>query len=134
MATVIRLQRAGAKKKPYYRIVVADKRAARDGKFIEKLGNFNPVASKDDANRLKLKNDRIEFWLKSGAEPSEKVAILLNKAGVGTKTTTITKVLKRRDVSIKAVQARLAAEAKKKAEEEAKAKAEEEAKNAEQAA
>ncbi|MDX1950506.1 MAG: 30S ribosomal protein S16 [Rickettsiales bacterium] len=134
MSTVIRLQRAGAKKKPYYRLVVADKRAARDGKFIEKVGNFNPMAEKNDASRLSLKNDRIEYWLNTGAEPSEKVAILLNKAGIGKKTTPVSKVLKRRDVSIKATQARLAAEAKKKAEEEAKAKAEEEAKNAEQAA
>ncbi len=100
MATVIRLQRAGAKKKPYYKLVVADRRSPRDGKFIERVGSYNPSLPSTDENRFTVKSDRVEQWLKTGAIPSEKAAVLLNKAGVGKTATTAKNVLERRDQSI----------------------------------
>ena len=69
MAISIRLSRGGSKKRPYYRIVVADARSPRDGKFIEKIGNYNPLLAKDDANRVKLDEDRARYWLGVGAQP-----------------------------------------------------------------
>jgi len=72
---VIRMARGGAKKRPFYRIVVADKRRARDGKFIEKIGFFNPVA-KGQEERLKLDLDRVKHWVSNGAQLSERVASL----------------------------------------------------------
>ena len=82
MATRIRLARKGAKKKPFYRIVVADSRSPRDGKFIEALGTYNPMLSKDDQNRVTLNHDRVQEWLKKGAYPSETVAKFIQKAGI----------------------------------------------------
>lgn len=78
----IRLARGGAKKKPYYRIVVANSRAPRDGNFLEKLGTYNPMLAKDDPNRVVLKTDRIQYWIGQGAQPSERIAIFLGKAGI----------------------------------------------------
>ena len=69
MALKIRLARGGAKKRPYYRIVVADSRAARDGGFIERLGSFNPLLPKDSEQRLKFDSERMQHWLKQGAQP-----------------------------------------------------------------
>lgn len=77
MATRIRLARAGAKKKPFYRLVVSDQRAPRDGNFIEKIGTYNPLLSSDNKERFTFDKDRVEYWLKTGATPSEKVAIFL---------------------------------------------------------
>jgi small subunit ribosomal protein S16 len=77
MATRIRLARRGAKKKPFYRIIVTDSRSPRDGKFIEILGTYNPMLPKDDENKVVLKKDRIEHWISQGAYPSEKVAKLI---------------------------------------------------------
>lgn len=82
MATKIRLARAGAKKRPFYRVVISDSRSPRDGKFIEKVGTYNPLLAKDDNNRVLLKNDRIEYWLNTGAQPTEKVAKLIKLAGI----------------------------------------------------
>jgi small subunit ribosomal protein S16 len=82
MATVIRLSRAGAKKKPFYRIVVADSRKPRDGNFIEKLGTFNPLMAKDNPTRLVCNTERAKYWLGVGAKPSDRVAIILNGLGV----------------------------------------------------
>lgn len=82
MALAIRLTRGGRKNRPHYAIVVADKRMPRDGRFIEKLGTYNPLLAKDDANRVKLNEDRIKHWLAEGAQPSDRVAIFLGKAGV----------------------------------------------------
>ena len=76
MALAIRLARGGAKKRPYYRIVVADSRAPRDGRFIEKLGTYNPLLAKDSPERVKLDSDRISHWLSVGAQPSDRVAAL----------------------------------------------------------
>lgn len=82
MATSIRLSRGGSKKRPYYRIVVADARAPRDGKFIEKIGTYNPLLAKDSPERVKLDTDRAKHWLSVGAQPTDRVARFLDAAGV----------------------------------------------------
>ena len=82
MALAIRLTRGGAKKRPYYRIVVADSRAPRDGRFIEKLGSYNPLLAKDSPERVKLDADRISHWLSVGAQPSDRVLRFLDAAGI----------------------------------------------------
>ena len=82
MALAIRLARGGAKKRPYYRIVVADSRAPRDGRFIEKLGTYNPLLAKDSPERVKLDADRISHWLSVGAQPSDRVLRFLDAAGI----------------------------------------------------
>ncbi|MEM7446386.1 MAG: 30S ribosomal protein S16, partial [Pseudomonadota bacterium] len=80
MATVIRLSRGGAKKRPFYSIVVTDKRSPRDGRFIEKVGTYNPMLAKDHPDRVVLKTERIQHWLSTGAKPSERVAKFLGQA------------------------------------------------------
>lgn len=82
MALSIRLSRGGSKKRPYYRIVVADARSPRDGKFIEKIGNYNPLLAKDDEKRIVLDADRAKHWLGVGAQPTDRVARFLDAAGV----------------------------------------------------
>lgn len=82
MALAIRLSRGGRKNRPFYRIVVADKRMPRDGRYIEKVGTYNPLLKDGDENRVRLVQDRIEYWLSQGAKPSERVAIFLGKAGL----------------------------------------------------
>jgi small subunit ribosomal protein S16 len=82
MAVAIRLSRGGSKKRPYYKIVVADERSARDGKFIERIGSYNPLLAKDDANRVVLDSDRAKHWLSVGAQPTDRVARFLDAAGV----------------------------------------------------
>lgn len=82
MSAVVRLARAGAKKKPFYRIVVADRRAPRDGDFIEKLGTFNPLLAKDSAERVTLNTERAKHWLSVGAQPSDRVNKLFAAAGL----------------------------------------------------
>ncbi|NCP11512.1 MAG: 30S ribosomal protein S16 [Sphingomonadales bacterium] len=82
MATVIRLSRGGSKKRPYYKIVVADSRMPRDGRFIERLGSYNPLLAKDDDKRVVLDSDRAKHWLSVGAQPSDRVARFLDAAGV----------------------------------------------------
>ena len=82
MALSIRLSRGGSKKRPYYRIVVADARAPRDGKFIEKIGNYNPLLGKDDEKRIVLDAERAKHWLGVGAQPTDRVARFLDAAGV----------------------------------------------------
>src|SRR3954470_8678020 len=86
MALAIRLTRGGAKKRPYYRIVVADSRAPRDGRFIEKLGTYNPLLAKDSPERVKLDADRISHWLSVGAQPSDRVLRFLDAAGIRERT------------------------------------------------
>ncbi len=85
MALAIRLARGGMKKRPYYRIVVTDSRNARDGKFLEKIGTYNPLLPKDSAERVKLDTDRAAHWLGVGAQPSDRVARFLDAAGVRTR-------------------------------------------------
>ena len=82
MAVKIRLARGGAKKRPYYRVVVADGRAPRDGKYIEKVGTHNPLLPKDHDDRIKLDVERIQYWLDQGAQPSDRVARFLDAAGL----------------------------------------------------
>ena len=82
MALKIRMSRGGSKKRPFYRIVVADGRMPRDGRFIEKLGTYNPLLPKDSAERVKLDLDRAKYWLGEGAKPSDRVARFLDAAGV----------------------------------------------------
>ena len=82
MALSIRLARGGAKKRPIYRIVVADSRMPRDGRYIERLGTHNPLLAKDDDNRVVLKEDRIKHWLAEGAKPSDRVLRFLDAAGI----------------------------------------------------
>jgi small subunit ribosomal protein S16 len=82
MSVSIRLARGGAKKRPYYRIVVANSRASRDGRFIEKIGSYNPLLAKDDANRVVLDTERAKHWLSVGAQPTDRVARFLDAAGV----------------------------------------------------
>ena len=82
MSLKIRLARAGTKKRPVYHIVIADSRSPRDGRFIERLGYFNPLLPKDKTERLKLDLDKAKAWLAKGALPSDTVARLLRTAGV----------------------------------------------------
>src|SRR5688572_5444727 len=82
MAVAIRLSRGGAKKRPYYKIVVTDARNARDGKFIERIGSYNPLLPKDSPERVKLDADRARHWLSVGAKPSDRVHRFLDQAGV----------------------------------------------------
>ncbi|QZP06889.1 30S ribosomal protein S16 [Caenibius sp. WL] len=82
MAISLRLSRGGAKKRPYYRIVVADSRSPRDGKYLEQIGTYNPVLPKGDENRVKLNEDRARYWLGVGAQPTDRVARFLDAAGI----------------------------------------------------
>lgn len=82
MAVAIRMSRGGSKKRPYYKIVVADVRAPRDGKFIERIGSYNPLLAKDDEKRVVLDAERAKHWLDNGAKPSDRVARFLDAAGL----------------------------------------------------
>ena len=86
MAVAIRLARGGSKKRPYYRVVVADSRNARDGRFIEKVGTYNPLLAKDSPERVKLDVERISHWLSVGAQPSDRVLRFLDAAGIRERT------------------------------------------------
>ncbi len=125
MAAVIRLARAGAKKKPYYRIIVADRRAPRDGEFIEKVGTFNPLLAKDSATRVVLNTERVKHWLAVGALPSDRVNSLLAAAGLTKAQDVAGKPQKTRKKADKLTRAekRAAAEAEAKANAEAEAAA-----------
>ncbi|MCW3474866.1 30S ribosomal protein S16 [Limobrevibacterium gyesilva] len=82
MGLKIRLSRAGAKKRPYYHIVVADSRSPRDGRFIEKLGSYNPMLPQEHADRIRLQGERIMHWVSQGAVPTDRVARFLGHAGL----------------------------------------------------
>ena len=82
MSVSLRLSRGGSKKRPYYKIVVANSRAPRDGKFLEQVGTYNPLLAKDDENRVRLVEDRVRYWLGVGAQATDRVARLLDKAGI----------------------------------------------------
>ncbi|MDI1296529.1 MAG: 30S ribosomal protein S16 [bacterium] len=82
MATSIRLSRGGSKKRPYYKIVVADSRSPRDGAFIERIGSYNPLLAKDDEKRVVLDTERAKHWVSVGAQPTDRVARFLDVAGV----------------------------------------------------
>ncbi|MGX0903979.1 small subunit ribosomal protein S16 [Roseovarius sp. MBR-79] len=82
MAMKIRLARGGSKKRPFYRIVAADSRMPRDGRFIEKLGTYNPLLPKDSEDRVKMDIERIQHWLAQGAQPTDRISRMLEAAGV----------------------------------------------------
>ena len=82
MSLKIRLARAGTKKRPYYHVVIADSRAPRDGRFIERIGHFNPLVAKDAKDRLKLDLDKVKAWLAKGATPTDRVLRFLDAAGL----------------------------------------------------
>ncbi|TMV03755.1 30S ribosomal protein S16 [Ruegeria sediminis] len=86
MAMKIRLARGGSKKRPFYRIVAADSRMPRDGRFIEKLGTYNPLLPKDSEDRVKMDVERVQYWLGQGAQPTDRIARMLEAAGVKEKT------------------------------------------------
>ena len=146
MAVKLRLARHGAKKRPYYRIVAADVRAPRDGRFIEQVGAYNPMLPKDSEDRVKLDVEKIQEWLKKGARPTERVARFLGAAGLWEwkhgnnpeKGKPGEKALERIEERKEKAEARAAAEAEakeaaaeaKKAADEAAKAAAEEAKNA----
>ncbi|MCP4394805.1 MAG: 30S ribosomal protein S16 [Alphaproteobacteria bacterium] len=124
MALKIRLSRAGAKKRPFYRIVIADARAPRDGRFIEKVGTFNPLLPKDHKDRLVVQEDRIKYWLSVGGKPTDRVARFLSEIGLVEKPA-IPEQTKKCKPKAKAMErmeeAKAAAEEAKAAAEEAKA-------------
>ena len=82
MPVRIRLSRGGAKKRPFYRIVIADSRRPRDGKFIDRIGIYNPMLSKDDPERVKIDTEKAKDWIQKGAQPSERIKIFLSNIGV----------------------------------------------------
>ncbi len=131
MALAIRLSRGGRKKRPFYRIVVADKRMPRDGRYIEKVGTYNPLLDDANENRVQLVEERVKYWLDQGAQPSERVALFLGKAGLAPMPAQPVRPKKSEPgekakmlVADKEEKRAAAAEAAKLAEEEAKAAAE----------
>ena len=89
MALSIRLSRGGSKKRPYYKIVVANSRSPRDGKYLEQVGTYNPLLAKDDENRVRLVEDRVRYWIGVGAQPTDRVARMLDKAGIKERAATV---------------------------------------------
>lgn len=130
MAVAIRLSRGGAKKRPYYRIVVSDARSPRDGKYLEQIGVYNPLLAKDDENRVKLDEDRAKYWIGVGATPSDRVLRFLDAAGIMEREprNNPNKAKPGEKATERAEEKAEKANAAKEAEEEAKNVAEEEAK------
>ena len=85
MAMKIRLARGGSKKRPFYRIVAADSRMPRDGRYVEKLGTYNPLLAKDSEERVKMDMERVQYWLDQGAQPTDRISRFLEAAGVAEK-------------------------------------------------
>jgi small subunit ribosomal protein S16 len=106
----IRLARGGSKKRPFYSIVAADSRMPRDGRFIEKLGTYNPLLPKDSEERVKMDTDRVKHWLEKGAQPTDRIARMLEAAGVLEKKT---RANPQKGAPGKAAQERAAAKAEK---------------------
>lgn len=131
MATRIRLARGGSKKRPFYRIVVSDKRSPRDGNFIEKIGTYNPLAAKDSAERFVLDAERAKHWIAKGATASDKVQSYFIKLGLVQETAKAKALKAKATAKVKAIKD--AEAAAKQAEADAKA-AEEAAKAAAEAA
>src|SRR5262249_54960055 len=115
MSVVIRMARAGTKKRPIYHIVVADSRSPRDGRFIERLGYFNPLLPKDNQERLKLDLDKVKSWMAKGALPSDRVMRFLDAAGIAKreKRNNPEKAVPRKERKAKAEEAAKAAAAPK---------------------
>lgn len=131
MALSIRLARGGRKKRPFYRIVVADKRMPRDGRFIEKIGTYNPLLANDDEKRVVLNEERIKYWLGQGATPSSRIGKILGSAGIiempGYNETPKKSAPSAKTLELKREKEEKLAAAKEAAAEEATAPAEEEA-------
>ena len=89
MSVSMRLSRGGSKKRPYYKVVVSNSRAPRDGKYLEQVGTYNPLLAKDDANRVRLVEDRVRYWVGVGAQPTDRVARMLDKAGIKERAATV---------------------------------------------
>ncbi len=126
MAVKLRLARHGAKKRPFYWIVAADERSPRDGRFLEKVGTYNPMLAKDDENRVIINADRAKYWLGVGAQPTDRVAIFLGKAGISEMPAQANNPQKAQPKAAAVERAKERAEkeeARKAAEEEAKAEA-----------
>ena len=123
MSVKIRLARGGAKKRPYYQIVIADSRRARDGKFIERVGSYNPMLPKDSPDRVKLNEERIKHWLGVGAQPTDRVHRFLGQAGLTDARPTPENQTKRAAPKAKTVERMKEREDKLKAAEEAAAAA-----------
>lgn len=129
MSVSMRLSRGGSKKRPYYKVVVSNSRAPRDGKYLEQVGTYNPLLTKDDENRVRLVEDRVRYWLGVGAQPTDRVARMLDKAGIKERAATVNPKKgepgqKAKDrAEDKAEKAAAAIEAAKEAEEAAKAAA-----------
>jgi small subunit ribosomal protein S16 len=130
MSVVIRLSRAGTKKRPFYHIVVADSRFPRDGRFIERLGFFNPLLKKDNAERLKLDLEKVKAWMAKGAVPTDRIMRFLDGAGVAKreKRNNPEKAIPRKERKARAEEAVKNAEAAEAAAKTAKAAKAEEAK------
>ena len=88
MSVALRLSRGGSKKRPYYKVVVSNSRSPRDGKYLEQVGTYNPLLANDDENRVRLIEDRVRYWLGVGAQPTDRVARMLDKAGIKERTAT----------------------------------------------
>lgn len=127
MSISMRLSRGGSKKRPYYKIVVANSRAPRDGKYLEQIGTYNPLLAKDSGERIKLNEERAKHWLSVGAQPTDRVARFLDTMGIKERKATVN--LKKGEPGEKAKE-RAEEKAAKIAEVEEAAKAAEEAKNA----
>lgn len=125
MALKIRLARGGAKKRPFYQIVIADARAPRDGRFVEKVGTYNPMLPQEHQDRIRLKEDRIKHWLSVGAQPTDRVALFLGKANL-IEMPSIRVTPKKSAPKAKAQERMKAEEEARKAAEEAQAQAQEE--------
>jgi small subunit ribosomal protein S16 len=132
MALKIRLARGGAKKRPFYQIVVADARSPRDGRFVEKVGTYNPMLPQDNQDRIRLNTDRIKHWLSVGAQPTDRVALFLGKADIIAMPATPIRTLKSQPKAKAQERMKAEEEARKEAEEARKAAAEEAAKPAPQ--
>ena len=89
MSVSLRLSRGGSKKRPYYKVVVSNSRAPRDGAYLEQVGTYNPLLAKDDENRVRLVEDRVRYWLGVGAQPTDRVARMLDKAGIKERKATL---------------------------------------------
>ncbi len=89
MSVSLRLSRGGSKKRPYYKVVVANSRSPRDGAYLEQVGTYNPLLAKDDENRVRLTEDRVRYWLGVGAQPTDRVARMLDKAGIKERPATV---------------------------------------------
>jgi small subunit ribosomal protein S16 len=106
----IRMSRGGTKKRPFYKIVIADARSPRDGRFIERIGHYNPLLTKDHADRVKIDIDRVKYWLGQGAQPSDRIERFLAEMGLAEKKTKFNDPQK--SAPRKKAQERLAAEKK----------------------